>query len=160
ASHEAEASSKRTREQKRSKYAKAINVDGKVYGYRNVGDPKHRRREIVPKEAAIVKRMFEMSADGYGLLRIAKMLTPRRIPSPPGRGWASTGIREMLKRDLYRGVSVYGKTRWEWRNGDKFKVDVPEKEWLHVPAPELRIISDGLWKRVRDRQEETRKTYP
>src|SRR5262249_54567747 len=137
ASHEAEASSKRTREQKLKRYAERANVDGKVYGYHNVGDPKNRHREIVPKEAAIVKRIFQMSADGLGLLRIVKALNGEKIPSPTGRGWATTGIREMLHRELYRGVSVYGKTRWEWRDGGKFKVNVPEKEWQRVAAPEL-----------------------
>jgi len=159
-SYSGTAETEKAREQKRSRYATAPNVDGKVYGYVNVGEPKQRRREIVPKQAAIVKRIFEMSADGQGLLRIAKALNAEGIPSPTGRGWATTGIREMLRRDLYRGVSVYGKTAREWRDGGKFKVDVPEKEWLRVAAPQLRIISDNLWKRVQDRQEETRKTYP
>ncbi len=131
-----------------------------MYGYRNVGDPKQRRREIVPKEAAVVKRIFELSADGRGLLKIVKILNGEKIPSPTGRGWATTGVREMLKRDLYRGISVYGKTRWEWRDGGKFKVAVPGKEWRRVPAPELRIISDKLWKAVQDRQELTRETFP
>src|SRR5262249_17238294 len=35
-------------------------------------------------------------------------------------------------------------TRWEWRDGGKFKVDTPESEWSHVPAPELRIIDEAL----------------
>jgi len=84
---ETEKASERTREQKRSRYATAPNVDGKVYGYVNVGEPKQRRREIVPKQAAIVKRIFEMSADGQGLLRIAKALNAeyRRPPGEDGQ---------------------------------------------------------------------------
>ena len=158
--HEAEASSKRTREQKLARYSKTANVDGKVYGYRNVGDPKNRRREIEPKEAKVIVRIFELSASGLGLLKIVKELNREHVPSPTGRGWATTGVREILKRELYRGVSVYGKTRWEWGNGGKRKVAVPEREWLRVPAPELRIIPESLWKRVNDRQERTRETYP
>ncbi len=157
---ETEKASERTREQKRGRYAKTANVDGRVYGYRNVGNAGQRSREINPTEAKVVKRIFRMSADGYGLLRVVRTLNNEKIPSPSGRGWCTSGVREMLRRDLYRGISVYGKTKWEWRDGGKFKVDVPESEWLRVPAPELRIIDDSLWQRVQQRIEQTRETYP
>jgi len=66
----------------------------------------------------------------------------------------------MLRRDLYRGQSVYGKTRWEYRKGGKHKVAIPEKEWVRHTVPHLRIVSDDLWKRVQDRLAVTRETYP
>lgn len=157
---ETEKASERTREQKRGRYAKAPNADGKVYGYRNVGEPKQRRREIHPEEAAVIKRIFTMSAAGHGLLRIVKTLNREGLPSPTGRGWCTTGVREMLRRELYRGVSVYGKTAWEWRDGGKFKVNVPAEQWLRVDAPQLRIVDDALWRAVQARQERTRETYP
>lgn len=60
-----------------------------------------------------------MAAPGKGLLRIAKALNAEGIPNPTGQDrrktskrcseWSSTGIREVLRRDLYRGRSCMGK---------------------------------------------------
>ncbi len=117
-----------------------------------------------------MRRIFQLSADGLGLLGIAKLLNEEGVVNATGQSragstkagkfWASTGIREMLRRDLYRGVAVYSKTRWVYKRGEKRKVHVPEAEWLRVPVPHLRIVSEELWKRVHERQEKTRETYP
>jgi hypothetical protein len=66
---------------------------GKVYGYDNVrastpgtGGGTHRppaRRVINPTQGAVVRRIFEWSADGWGITRIAKQLNwGRDLPSP------------------------------------------------------------------------------
>ena len=52
--------------------------------------------------------------------------------------WSTTGVREVLHRELYRGQIVYGKTRWQDKGGTRIKVDVPEAKWLRLEAPELR----------------------
>ena len=166
----AESVSKNTREQKKAKAAEGRIADGKVYGYRNVGEAKARRREIDPAQAKVVRRIFELSADGLGLLGIAKLLNKEGVvnatgqhragSSKAGKYWATTGIREMLRRDLYRGQSVYGKTRWEYRKGGKRKVAIPERDWITVPVPHLQIVSNELWKRVQSRLAKTRETYP
>jgi hypothetical protein len=44
----------------------------------------------------------------YGLTKIAKALNHELVPPPrpDAKGWAPTAIREMLHRELYRGVIV------------------------------------------------------
>ncbi len=153
------------REALRRKVEQGYVGGGVVYGYRNIDVGAGKKRdhvicEIDPKQAAVVRRIFEFSAEGRGLLSIAKNLNAEKIPSPTGRGWTSTGVREMLHRELYRGEIVYGKTKWRQSGERKYKVDVPEVEWIRVPAPHLRIIPGELWKRVHDRQARTRETYP
>jgi hypothetical protein len=62
-------------------------------------------RKINDHHAGLVRRIFQMYADGLGLKRIAKTLHAERV-SPPrraARGWAPTAIREMLYREMYRG---------------------------------------------------------
>jgi hypothetical protein len=63
-------------------------------------------RHVNPAEARIVRRLFEEYVAGRGLTRPAKGLDVQHVPPPraPGRGWAPTAIREILRRDLYRGV--------------------------------------------------------
>src|SRR5262249_21327657 len=73
-SQERRKASQRTRDQKRDKAAQGRLADGKVLGYRTVGDPKARRREIDPEQAKIVVRIFELCASGKGLLKIMKTL--------------------------------------------------------------------------------------
>ncbi|MFN2444488.1 MAG: recombinase family protein [Vicinamibacterales bacterium] len=97
--------------------AKAGHVTGgRVFGYENVevtgpdGRRAHVERRTIDAEAAIVRRIFELSALGYGVLRIAKTLNEDGAPGPrPQRArpaaWAPSSVREVLYRRLYRGKS-------------------------------------------------------
>src|SRR5687768_1297535 len=50
-------------------------------------------------------------AAGRGFSRIAKGLNAEGIPSPvAGRGWATSGVRKVLFRELYGGRAIYGRT--------------------------------------------------
>jgi site-specific DNA recombinase len=149
----------RTREPLRRKAAQGYVAGGKVYGYTNVRQGSHTVRVANEAEAAIVRRMFEMAGAGHGLLRIAKTLNAEGVRSPKGDGWASTAVREMLHRDLYRGRVVYGKTRWTDKGGTKVKVRAPESEWLVSEQPDLRIVPEPLWQAAHTRMERTRQTY-
>jgi len=135
-------------------------ASGKVYGYRNVkqgvsGDRHtHVLREIDPAEAQVVRRVFTMTVEGLGFLKIARALNADGIRSPRGGGWGTTTLREMLNRELYRGRDIYGKTQ----RGSKAKTKVkrPESEWVVHEKPELRIVSDELWQAAHARVAKTR----
>jgi len=85
-----------------------------VFGYDNVpvadagGRRSHVERRINDAEAAIVRHVFRLCADGYGLKAVAKRLNAEGAPSPRaqrGRSqtWAPSSVREVLFRDLDRG---------------------------------------------------------
>jgi site-specific DNA recombinase len=150
---------------------KGLNPGGRCYGYKNVPieDPTRQgkygrlavegvRYEIVQTEAAIIRRMFEMYADGCGFATIAKQLNQEGIPSPPlarnrfSRAWSRYTIREMLFNEKYRGVIVWNRTK-KMRNpetGKKVSRARPESEYQRVDAPELRIVPEELWRRTHD----------
>ena len=65
----------------------------------------------------------------------------------------------MLRRELYLGRPIYGKTRWADKGGARVKVKMPKAEWLVDEQPELRIVSDELWKAAHDRMAQTHRTY-
>jgi site-specific DNA recombinase len=160
AAAEREAAQSRTREAMRSKAQRGHVAGGVVYGYRNVRAGDHVERAIHTDQATIIRRIFSESAAGSGIARIAKGLNAEGVPSPArGRGWASTGVREILFRPLYRGRVVYGRTRWEYRGGRKFKVRVPESEWIVLERPELRIVGEDLWATAHARMDRTRELY-
>jgi hypothetical protein len=82
---------------------------GRVFGYENVRLDGHVERRIVESEAAVVRRIFELSVAGYGMKAIAKRLNADGAPSPRSqrgrsRSWVASSVREALHRDLYRGV--------------------------------------------------------
>jgi site-specific DNA recombinase len=146
---------------------KGLNPGGRCYGYRNIPieDPtrqgKYGRMAVLgvqqkaePTEAAVIRRIFEMYANGNGFATIAKQLNYEGIPSPrPAKNrfrqaWSRYTIREMLFNQKYRGVIVWGRTK-KMRNpetGRKVSKARPESEWKTIEAPELRIVSEELWR--------------
>ena len=74
-------------------------------------------RHINEVEAAIVRRIFELSAGGTGVSRIAKLLNaehalcPRPVIGQPA-GWSPSSVRAILRRPAYRGEVVYFMTNF------------------------------------------------
>lgn len=154
--------------------AKSLHVTGnKVFGYDNVpiygtetnDDGTRRRQHVVRKinadQAKVVVKIFEMFASGCGLARIAKALNEDRIPPPHGgtRGWCPTALRDILQRDLYRGVVLWNRTQAVQIGGTRKQRKRPESEWLRLEAPELRIISPTLWEQVEARRTKNKQAY-
>jgi site-specific DNA recombinase len=137
--------------------AKAGHVTGgRVFGYDNVemlgadGKRSHVERRINEEQAAVVRRIFALCADGDGLTRITKTLNEAGCPAPraqQGRphAWTGSTVRDVLQRELYRGVIVWNQTKKRDRWGQHRQQARQEAEWLRVPAPHLRIVSDALW---------------
>ncbi|MGH2609793.1 MAG: recombinase family protein, partial [Tepidiformaceae bacterium] len=173
AAAEREQASKRTHDAMLRK-AQALHVTGgRVYGYASIdvlGEPdrdgrKKRlyvRREINPEQADVVRRIFQLYANGLGLTKIAKTLNREGIAPPRGdaRGWAGTAIREILRRELYRGVVVWDRTQKIVRGGTKKQRIRPEDQWQRIGAPDLRIISEDLWQAVQVRRQKAAEAFP
>jgi DNA invertase Pin-like site-specific DNA recombinase len=143
---------------------------GRVFGYDNVdvvgadGRRMHVERRTNENEAAVVQRIFTMCATGQGLRAIAKTLNAERVAAPraqQGRpcAWAATSIREVLYRDLYRGVLVWNKTRKRNTWGLERRSVKAVTDWITIEAPQLRIVSEEQWLAAHGRLEHTRQTY-
>jgi site-specific DNA recombinase len=148
---------------------------GRVFGYDNIevnvpgpdGGPvrSHVERRINEAEAVIVRHIFEQYAQGWGLTRIAKALNQEHAASPraqQGRpqGWAPSSVREVLIRPIYHGELVWNRTAKRDSYGRVQPHARPASEWLRIPAPDLRIVPEDVWLRVRTRfEEEHRERY-
>ena len=149
---------------------------GRVFGYDNVdvfsdrvdasGRPRraHVERRINEREAAVVRRIFDLCAAGHGMKQISYQLNADGASAPrPQRGrpagWAPSSIREILHRPLYRGEIVWNRSRKRNTWGQKQQRPRPETEWLRIPAPQLQIVSDELWRAAHGRLEEARAVY-
>src|SRR5262249_7972388 len=123
---------------------------GTVFGYDNcevlsdtpAADGRRRRlyvrRVINPHQAEVVRRIFRLCADGYGVKRIAITLNDEGVPAPVPRrrgrprGWAPSTVRAMLFRELYRGNIVYNQTQKRTPWGNKKQRRRPPEEWVRV----------------------------
>jgi len=115
-----------------------------------------------------VRRIFRLYADGMSTRGIANLLNREKV-LPPGRRWrnrsklacqlwsytAIAGHRRkgsgILNNDAYLGRIVWNRCEWvlDPDTETRHPLQRPEKEWLVKEAPELRIIDDALWRRVK-----------
>lgn len=149
---------------------------GRCFGYRSVPieDPTRRGKYGRPEvsgvqqvvdsnEAAVVRRIFQMCADGISLKGIAKTLNSEGIPPPQSRkepaSWYHTAVRAMLRNERYRGRYIWNRTRKQIdpETGRKTSRRRPKCEWVEQLAPELRIVSEDLWKAAHTAIEAKRK---
>jgi site-specific DNA recombinase len=136
---------------------------GRVFGYRNERDRTgYVHRVIDEAEAATVRHIFALYAEGLGLTRIAKRLNEDGVPAPRvGTGsWAPTAVREIIRRPLYAGRVVWNKSQKITRRGTKAQPLRPEAEWLTRQAPELAIVSEDLWRLVEQRRARAASSFP
>ena len=122
-------------------------------------------REINPAEATIVHRIFRDYAAGMAPRQIAAALNAEGIPGPGRRLWGDTTIREQVDRGtgilnntLYTGQLTWNVCSYVKNPGTGKRVarvnPVEQREITTVP--ELRIIDDELWQRVKARQNAVR----
>jgi site-specific DNA recombinase len=103
---------------------------GRCFGYTNVtitdadGTKSHVEQRINEPEAAVIRRIFELTAAGLSRVAIAKRLNaegalaPRPQRGRPG-GWAQSSVHEALLRERYRGEIVYNKTKKRDQFGER-----------------------------------------
>jgi site-specific DNA recombinase len=125
---------------------------GRVFGYDNVRTEQgHVERRINAAEAPIVRRVFQLSAEGHGVKTIAKRLNAEGVRSPraqQGRSqtWAPSSVRAVLHHDVYRGVIAWNRTRKRTIWGQRKQASKPATDWITVPAPHLAIVSEADWR--------------
>ncbi len=137
---------------------------GRVFGYDNERVDGHVVRHINRDEAAVVRRIFDLCVKGHGKIAIAKLLNAEGAPAPRSqqgrpRAWAPSSVREVLYRETYRGVVVWNRSRKRDTWGKVAPHARPESDWLRVPVPKLRIVSDDLWQAAHARLDQTREAY-
>jgi site-specific DNA recombinase len=140
---------------------RGLHTGGRIFGYDTVslGEGAGKKLVVNPSEAAIVQRIFELSAGGHSLKAITRMLNAEHVSSPRPRGdrvggeWCPTAIREMLKNELYIGNVVWNRSKFVKVPGTnkRQRRPRPESEWLRASNPDLAIVPADLWSAMRAR---------
>ncbi|MFN9895256.1 MAG: recombinase family protein, partial [Acidobacteriota bacterium] len=136
-----------------------LHTGGRCFGYDNLRQGETVRLQINESEAAVVRRIFQMAADGGSLKAITKTLNREGVAPPRKRSgkhhgtWCPSAVREMLRRDLYIGRVIWNRSKFIKQPGTnkRLRRERPESEWRILERPELRIIADDLWGQVQER---------
>ena len=144
---------KHTRDAMHKKAEHGLVTGGLTFGYTNEGPKGEKRWTVNEPEAAVVRRIYTMCADGYGAREIAKALNHAQMPKPraqQGRadGWSVSTVRAVLTRPLYRGEIVYGRTAKAYNRElrDRYPDD-PERESGQIPKPEDTWFCSTQWEK-------------
>lgn len=118
------------------------------YGYKKVKDGKNFTLEIIPDEAEIVKRIFDMFVnERLGSAQICNILNGEGKRTLNGQFWKPDRIREMLHNPIY-----IGKLRWNYRKTKKIYEDGKIRESSPRNLGEDVIIADGKHPHIIDEE--------
>ena len=147
---------------------------GKYAPYGYLKDPADKNHLIIDEETKdIVKRIFQMRADGMSMSGIAVQLNQEGIPSPAAylilKGiskeksfqnsyWNRTNVKRLLTNRMYLGNLVYGKEQSSFAKGIT-RHRLPEEQWKEVENTHEPIIDRKLFDFVQEKQEESRKEF-
>lgn len=146
-----------------------------TFGY--LKDPNDKHKLIVDENAAeIVKYIFQLALEGYGIGRIADKLTDEKIPTPvqykKGQGmrfstpnnkyskyglWSTTTIKRMLKNETYVGYLIQGREKKVSYKSKKV-ITTPRKDWIIVKNHHEAIISEETFSAVQELLKNRRKS--
>jgi site-specific DNA recombinase len=162
----------KTRRGLRGRVEQGKSGGGNSFGYSIVkriderGEYARGERCINEEEAAIVRQIFTDYANGISPRAIASALNRQGINAPTGGEWgASTiyGNRErgtgILNNELYIGKLVWNRLRYmkDPDTGKRVSRPNPESEIIRNDVPEMRIIDQDLWDKVKALQGEYNK---
>ena len=133
------------------------------YGYERSEDG--HKLVIDPVAAEIVKKIFNLYADGYGYHRICEYLNNNNIPPrsvyKKQKGskfvcsscdlktvrWNPDTVAQMLRNEVYIGNLVQGKSTYvSYKNHKQMKI--PEKDWCRIQNTHEPIIDIETWNKV------------
>lgn len=138
------------------------------YGYMKSPEDKHK---LIPDPvtAPIVRRIFDLRAQGTGHYKIAAALNEDGIPSPKtyyymARGqehhsyemtaWSDMTIKKILKNEVYLGHLIQNKTGHISYKNHK-QVPKPQEEWIKVENTHEPLIDKELWDFVQTMERQT-----
>lgn len=111
-----------------------------TYGYRKLPD---KSVEIIPEEAAVKKRMYELCAAGYGGKTISMILQKDGILNRKGKPFSDSDIIRMIRNPINRGAVCMNRQHYDF-DSKKIMKNPPEEQYIYenkIPA----IVTRELW---------------
>lgn len=127
-------------------------AEGKPYGGASMLGYKLEKGKfaVVPEEAAIVRRIFDLYLAGNGFCKICRILTDEGIKSYTGKAWNKSAIGEVISNVTYTGNLCLQKTFRENHITKKTKRNKGEKPMYVVEGNHEPIISQEEFDRAQN----------
>jgi site-specific DNA recombinase len=123
-----------------------------IYGYQWIKE--YKKRIPLEREARIVKRMFEMVANGDSSFKIARTLNEESIPTKSGKKWEARTVSRIVRNPAYMGITYFGQT--SGKNHEK----KPQESWHVLPDVTPAIISKELFEQVQAALAKSKELHP
>ena len=144
-----------------------------IYGYKK--DPADKNKWIIDEEAApIVRRMFQLAANGYGPGKIATIFTREKIEAPgyymssrvyntihkvdesKKYDWHDSSIASMLSKPEYLGHTVnFRSCKRHYK--DKKRIWKEPQDWLVFENTHEAIVDEATWNTVQQARQTKRR---
>lgn len=113
------------------------------FGYSNPppGDPRRGKLQVVPEEAAVVRRIFEMRAAGANLPAIAAELVRLGVAPPRAGRWGKTTLLRIFQNPTYIGTAI--SNGW---------VEAKKRSFVWKPSNPDAIIVENAHEPIVDRE--------
>lgn len=130
-------------------------ITNNTYGYKKNND---KSISIIPEEAEIIKRMYQLTARGYGSRSVSILLYNDGILNRNGNQIDETTIRRIIRNPLFKGTAVMNRTHFDFEK--KKTVKNPESEWIYHVGKAPAIVDEDLWERANRMMDVNRKGNP
>jgi DNA invertase Pin-like site-specific DNA recombinase len=123
-------------------------------------NPRDKNSLVIDENTApIARRLFTLRSTGMGYHQIALTLNGEGVPPPldlyyakigkpnPNRcnhAWSGTGVKQIIRNELYIGNMVNGKSGTLSFKNKKLKRN-PKEEWIRVEGTHEPLISREIW---------------
>ncbi|RAP29104.1 hypothetical protein C2W64_04051 [Brevibacillus laterosporus] len=99
-----------------------------------------------PEEAPVVKKIFELLAEGYGRFKVIEYLMQAGYKAPSKRDiWEHSTISYLVKNEVYIGHIVWGRKKHTKRNGKRVTKRLPPELWTRHDNAHEPIVSQELF---------------
>ncbi len=125
---------------------------------------------IEPKEAEVVKRIFDTYLSGKGVTAIMKMLNAEGVPTRNGNRWGASSIMRVLRNYAYTGNLLLGQTyrdnhlnkQKRQNNGEFPKYHIENSHEAIIPLWQFNAVAEEINRRAEkhNRPGSKKQTYP
>jgi len=126
-----------------------IMTNNTIYGYNYIQEDN--RLEIIPEEAKVIQKIYELYCEEYGIRRIINYLTENKLFTRGGKPFCKSTIRRILTNEKYAGISA----RLKYDTGAVFSKNsypkvTPEDGWIKQKSDKIpSIIGEELFYKCR-----------
>ncbi len=130
----------------RDKFKQGISTNFKMLGY----ELKNNQITVIPKEAKIVKMIFQDYISGKGINAIARKLRDKCIPTKDGGIWHENAVRGILGNEKYAGNLLLQKTFVTDHISKKKRKNNGELQMYYIESNHEPIIDIETFQKVQD----------